>query len=218
MLHILAACAAKEPFLFISGNNSRGGWSNAPRQSRVVDPGVARSAVPADVAYFGAKDWQQTLVVKRMVCDLGMPIDVVVCPTVREPDGLAMSSRNAHLNAAERQRAIGLSESLCRAEEMWMAGATVAAIEQSMRDVLAAHEIAVDYAAVVDLESLKSLEESAYRPPSNQESAYQLPSNQESAYRPTMSQVSAGMAIAMVAGRLGSTRLIDNRQLPTRRT
>ena len=89
-----------------------------------------------------------------------------------------------------------------------MAGATVAAIEQSMRDVLAAHEIAVDYAAVVDLESLKSLEESAYRPPSNQESAY----------RPTMSQVSAGMAIAMVAGRLGSTRLIDNRQLPTRRT
>ena len=175
-------------------------------------------AVPADVAYFGAKDWQQTLVVKRMVCDLGMPIDVVVCPTVREPDGLAMSSRNAHLSAAERQRAIGLSESLCRAEEMWMAGATVAAIEQSMRDVLAAHEIAVDYAAVVDLESLKSLEESAYRPPSNQESAYQLPSNQESAYRPTMSQVSAGMAIAMVAGRLGSTRLIDNRQLPTRRT
>ncbi|RLT12915.1 MAG: hypothetical protein DWI25_08335, partial [Planctomycetota bacterium] len=95
---------------------------------------------------------------------------------------------------------------------------TVAAIEQSMRDVLAAHEIAVDYAAVVDLESLKSLEESAYRPPSNQESAYRLPSNQESAYRPTMSQVSAGMAIAMVAGRLGSTRLIDNRQLPTRRT
>ena len=161
-------------------------------------------AVPADVAYFGAKDWQQTLVVKRMVCDLGMPIDVVVCPTVREPDGLAMSSRNAHLNAAERQRAIGLSESLCRAEEM--------------RDVLAAHEIAVDYAAVVDLESLKSLEESAYRPPSNQESAYRLPSNQESAYRPTMSQVSAGMAIAMVAGRRGSTRLIDNRQLPTRRT
>jgi len=155
-------------------------------------------AVPADVAYFGAKDWQQTLVVKRMVCDLGMPIDVVVCPIVREPDGLAMSSRNAHLNPAERQRAIGLFESLRRAEEMWVAGATVAAIEQGMRDVLAARDIAVDYTAVVDAESLESREE----PPG-------LPLSGEA--RP-------GSAIAMVAGRLGSTRLIDNLQLPTRRT
>jgi pantoate--beta-alanine ligase len=57
-------------------------------------------AVPADAAYFGAKDWQQTLVVKRMVRDLGLPIAIEVCPTVREPDGLAMSSRNAYLSAA----------------------------------------------------------------------------------------------------------------------
>ena len=58
---------------------------------------------PADRAYFGQKDYQQTLVVRQMVADLDVPIEVRVCPTVREPDGLAMSSRNAYLSAAERR-------------------------------------------------------------------------------------------------------------------
>lgn len=66
-------------------------------------------AVPAATAYFGAKDWQQTLVVRRMVRDLGLPIGIVVCETVREPDGLAMSSRNAYLGPGDRSRALGLS-------------------------------------------------------------------------------------------------------------
>ena len=142
-------------------------------------------AVPADVAYFGAKDWQQTLVVKRMVRDLGLPVTIVVCPTVREADGLALSSRNVYLSAAERPRATALCASLERAEDAWRAGAAVTAIEAAMREPLAAAGVAIDYATVVDAESLEPPREG-------------LP------------------AVALVAGRLGTTRLIDNRELPPR--
>ncbi len=145
-------------------------------------------AVPAHTAYFGAKDWQQTLVVKRLVHDLGLPIRIVVCPTMREPDGLAMSSRNAYLSAADRHRAVALSESLRRAAQLWSAGADAAAIEQAMRETLSAQGVAVDYAALADPDSLEPLSNGAAR------------------------------AIALVAGRLGSTRLIDNMELPTRGT
>ncbi len=145
-------------------------------------------AVPAHTAYFGAKDWQQTLVVKRLVHDLGLPIRIIVCPTMREPDGLAMSSRNAYLSAADRHRAVALSESLRRAAQLWSAGADAAAIEQAMRETLSAQGVAVDYAALADPDSLEPLSNGAAR------------------------------AIALVAGRLGSTRLIDNMELPTRGT
>jgi pantoate--beta-alanine ligase len=141
-------------------------------------------AVPADVAYFGAKDWQQTLVVRRLVADLGLPIEIRVCPTLREPDGLALSSRNAYLAADERRRAVGLSEALARGADLWAAGADVATIEAAMRDRLEARGILIDYAAVVDAETLE--------PPAT------------------------GPVVALVAGRLGTTRLIDNRVLPPR--
>jgi len=78
--------------------------------------------VPADIAYFGAKDWQQTVVVRRMVEDLAIPIAIEICPTVREPDGLAMSSRNAYLSADERRRAVALHEGLRAAEASWRRG------------------------------------------------------------------------------------------------
>ncbi len=143
-------------------------------------------AVPADVAYFGAKDWQQTLVVKRMVRDLGLPVEIAVCPTIREPDGLAMSSRNAYLSGDDRTRATALHESLVLAERAWRAGEPVTAIEQTMRKHLASRGVAVDYAAIVDRESL----EPPAKPPAD--------------------------AVALVAGRLGSTRLIDNLLLPRR--
>jgi len=145
-------------------------------------------AVPAHTAYFGAKDWQQTLVVKRLVHDLGLPIRIVVCPTMREPDGLAMSSRNAYLSATDRHRAVALSESLRRAAQLWSAGADAAAIEQAMRETLSTQGVAVDYASLADPDSLEPLSNGAAR------------------------------AIALVAGRLGSTRLIDNVELPTRGT
>ena len=142
-------------------------------------------AVPADVAYFGAKDWQQTLVVKRMARDLGLPVEIVVCPTVREADGLAMSSRNAYLSPAERPRAAALFASLAQAAEAWARGVDVAAIEAAMRAPLVAAGVAIDYATVVDAESLQA---------------------------PRAGQP----AVALVAGRLGTTRLIDNRELPPR--
>ncbi|MFM8495893.1 MAG: pantoate--beta-alanine ligase [Planctomycetia bacterium] len=142
--------------------------------------------VPADAAFFGAKDWQQTLVVKRMIEACGMPIEIVVCPTVREADGLAMSSRNAYLSAEERSRAGALHEGLAAAAARWEAGADTAAAEAEIREALAARGIACEYAAVVDPESLT--------PPADP----------------------LGPAIALVAGRLGSTRLIDNRMLPAR--
>jgi len=143
-------------------------------------------AVPADAAYFGAKDWQQTLVVKRMTRDLGLPIGIVVCPTMREPDGLAMSSRNAYLSAAERPRAVALREALAVAETLWAAGAGPKAIELAMREPFAARGVEIDYAALADPDTLEPLDDKARR------------------------------AVALVAGRLGSTRLIDNVELPVR--
>jgi pantoate--beta-alanine ligase len=139
--------------------------------------------VPADRAYFGAKDWQQTVVVRRMVADLGIPMEIVVLPTVREADGLAMSSRNAYLSPADRRRAVGLHVALVGAERDWSAGVAPEAIAAGMRRTIEAHGIAVDYATVVDPESLQPL------------------------------SVPHAGAVALVAGRLGTTRLIDNRLL-----
>ncbi len=78
--------------------------------------------VSADRAYFGRKDYQQTIVVRQMVADLDVPIDVRVCPTVREADGLAMSSRNVYLSADDRRRAVVLSKSLLLAEQLANSG------------------------------------------------------------------------------------------------
>jgi pantoate--beta-alanine ligase len=141
--------------------------------------------VPADVAYFGAKDWQQTVVVRRMVADLAIPIDVEVCPTIREPDGLAMSSRNAYLSPDERRRAVALHEGLQAAAARWREGAEIAVVEEAIRAALLARDIAVDYARVVDPDTL-------------------------------LAPGPGTAAVALVAGRLGATRLLDNILLPPR--
>jgi pantoate--beta-alanine ligase len=106
---------------------------------------------PADRAYFGRKDYQQTLVVRQMVADLNVPIDVRVCPTVREPDGLAMSSRNAYLSADERKRALALSRSLKLAERLVDDGERDAgSIRRAMRqEIDAAGSVDVQYIAIV---------------------------------------------------------------------
>jgi pantoate--beta-alanine ligase len=145
-------------------------------------------AVPANAAYFGAKDWQQTLVIRRMVADLGLPVEVVVCPTVREPDGLALSSRNAYLTPPQRQRARALSIALEQARADWQADRPVTAITAGMTASLEAAGITVDYADVVAAETLEPLEDLPPETP----------------------------AIALIAGRLGETRLIDNLLLPPR--
>ncbi|MBN1912662.1 MAG: pantoate--beta-alanine ligase [Pirellulales bacterium] len=135
-----------------------------------------------DVAFFGQKDYQQVLVVRRMVADLDVPVTIRVCPTVREPDGLAMSSRNAYLSPDARRRAAVLWKSLSAAREMVQEGNRDAkAILARMREVLLSAEgLVIDYAVLVDPESLEPV-----------------------------ARVDA-QVLAAVAARLEGTRLIDN--------
>jgi len=133
-------------------------------------------------AYVGQKDAQQALVIRRMAQDLAFPVEIIVCPIVREPDGLAMSSRNVYLNPAERQAARVLSRALNAAREAYLAGERDA--EQLRRIALAifaAEPLArVQYVSLADAETLQELE-----------------------------QVS-GPALLSTAAYIGKTRLIDN--------
>ncbi len=113
-----------------------------------------------DVAAFGQKDYQQALIIRKMVQDLNFDLEVLVCPTVREEDGLAMSSRNAYLSPEERKRAVCLYNALKKAEEMFRNGEIHAArLREEMKNVvLSVPEVHVDYLEVVDAETLEPLE------------------------------------------------------------
>lgn len=142
--------------------------------------------VPADVAYFGQKDYQQSLVIQHMARDLNLPIRIAVCPIVRESDGLALSSRNRYLSSAERQQALALSRGLARAESLVRAGErTAAVIVAALRGELAAAGIErIEYATVADAETLEEV------------------------------RLLDRPAVALVAAFVGATRLIDNTLLP----
>ena len=134
-----------------------------------------------DRAYFGRKDYQQSLVVRRMVADLQLPIQVEVCPTVREADGLAMSSRNVYLSPEERRRATSIYESLFLAKQLVAQGTLDAATVLSrMQETLRAADLKVDYVALADADTLEPV---------------------ATIDRPT---------VALIAARVGATRLIDN--------
>lgn len=107
-------------------------------------------------AYFGAKDWQQVAVVTTMAADLSMPVEVVACPIVREPDGLAMSSRNVYLTPEERAQAPVLRRALDTGLEVLRAGERdPVVVEAAMREVLAAAPLAApDYVAAVPADTL----------------------------------------------------------------
>lgn len=105
--------------------------------------------VEPDLAFFGQKDAQQVAVIRRMVADLDMPVQVVVGETVREPDGLALSSRNRYLSQEERTRGLSLSRALAAGADRLRAGESPFAAEQAMLEVLTP-EVEVDYAAAVD--------------------------------------------------------------------
>jgi pantoate--beta-alanine ligase len=137
---------------------------------------------PADRAYFGQKDYQQTLVIRRMVADLNVPIDVRVCPIVREPDGLAMSSRNAYLSIDERRRARSLSQALHLAEELAAGGERdVAAIRSQM-------EQEIDRAGGVKLQYIAFVADGTVTP---------------------VEKITGPTTVALAAI-IGNTRLIDN--------
>jgi pantoate--beta-alanine ligase len=139
----------------------------------------------ADVAYFGQKDYQQVRVIQQMVQDLDVPIAVRVCPTVREADGLAMSSRNRYLTAQQRGCALGLWQALTRARDLVAGGERHAErVLEQMRGVLQEHGITrIDYTALVDPDTLQSVTEIR------------------------------AATIVLVAAHVGQTRLIDNLRL-----
>jgi pantoate--beta-alanine ligase len=134
------------------------------------------------VAVFGQKDFQQAAIIRRLVRDLNFPVEIVVAPTLREPDGLAMSSRNRYLSADERRRAVGLSRALTLAQEALARGDTdAAALCQRLSDLLARdYRLRVDYVAAVDSDTLAPA-----------------------------AQLKPGVAI-VIAAFAGNTRLIDN--------
>lgn len=133
-----------------------------PGHFRGVTTVVAKlfNQVQPERAYFGQKDAQQALVIQRMVADLNMPLEVVVCPTVREPDGLALSSRNTYLSPTERAAATVLSRALWAARDAYAAGERDAErLRQIMRAALAGEPLArIDYVSCADRRTLAELE------------------------------------------------------------
>jgi pantoate--beta-alanine ligase len=117
--------------------------------------------VGPDVAYFGQKDYQQAQVIRQMVRELDVPVEIRVCPIVREPDGLAMSSRNAYLSPDARRRALVLWQSLQRARELVEHGQQSSAMiaEEIRKILLTAEDARIDYVALVDPESLEPVDE-----------------------------------------------------------
>ena len=137
--------------------------------------------IPAHVAFFGRKDYQQVAVIRAMVDDLNVPIRIQVCDTIRESDGLAMSSRNRYLSKGDRDRALGLWLALESARSCLAEGEISSSkLEEAMRQELAKSVDAVDYAAIVHPDTMEPL-----------------------------IQVDE-TAVAIIAARVGNTRLIDN--------
>ena len=116
--------------------------------------------IQPDVAYFGQKDYQQAAVIRRMVADLDVAVEIRVCPIIREPDGLAMSSRNVYLSADARQRASVLWQSLELARQLVARGERdAAAIARQMTERILAAGATIDYVALVDPDSLAAVEQ-----------------------------------------------------------
>ncbi len=175
-----ATCVAVEGNLtgVLDGDPSRRG----PEHFRGVTTVVAKlfNSVGPDVAYFGQKDAQQVAVIRRMVADLDFPLRIEVLPTVREPDGLAMSSRNAYLEPSERQRATALSRALAIAEASARAEGLAAALEAA-RAELSTAGIEPEYLEARDADDLSPVTELGSRP-----------------------------VLIAIAARVGGARLIDN--------
>ncbi len=115
--------------------------------------------VSPDTAFFGWKDAQQVIIVKKMAGDLGLDTEIVTCPLVREPDGLAMSSRNTYLSREERTAALVLARSLAEAENLVAMGERDSvSLMEAIRDMIQAEPLArVDYVCITDLEKLEPL-------------------------------------------------------------
>jgi pantoate--beta-alanine ligase len=171
-------------FVEVEGLSSRLDGASRPGHFRGVATVVSKllTATEADQAYFGQKDAAQVAVLRRMVTDLRLPAKIVVCPIVREPDGLALSSRNVYLSQSERAKALALSRAIRYAEGLVATGERRAgSIIAAARQVFSAEPtIRVDYIELVDWDTLLPLE------------------------------TAAPGALFAVAAWVGTTRLIDN--------
>jgi pantoate--beta-alanine ligase len=171
-------------FLEVSSLQRRWEGEHRPGHFRGVATVVAKlfNLVQPDIAVFGQKDAQQCRVIEQMVADLAWPIDLIIGPTVREADGLALSSRNVYLTPQQREQAPVLWQALQRAQSLIFAGERRAAIiESAMREQLkSAPDAEIDYAVAVDRRTLEPLSELA------------------------------GPILLLLAVRFGSTRLLDN--------
>jgi pantoate--beta-alanine ligase len=138
--------------------------------------------VGPDLAIFGQKDIQQAVLIRQMVRDLDWDLEIVLVPTVREPDGLALSSRNVYLDAGARASARTLSAALDKAHQLFQAGERhAAAIHRAMEEALEVHpDISVEYIAIVDPDHMKPV------------------------------AMADGDTLVALAARIGTTRLIDN--------
>ena len=139
--------------------------------------------VQPDVAVFGQKDFQQVAVIRRMVRDLNFPIEIIMAPTMREPDDLAMSSRNVYLSPTDRENALGLSRALKSLGAVGQGHPSAESLREQMRNVLQQYGLQEDYVAIVDADTLEPV-----------------------------SHVEPGN-VALIAAYCGKTRLIDNRIL-----
>jgi pantoate--beta-alanine ligase len=163
----------------LDGDPARRGASHFRGVTTVV--AKLLNIVTPDLAFFGQKDAQQAIVIRRMARDLDFPVEIVVCPTVREADGLALSSRNAYLDAADRERAVALSRALSAAAEAAVEGAPTADAVEAGRRVLADAEIEPEYLEARYADDLSPAESFNGRP-----------------------------VLVAVAARVGRARLIDN--------
>ncbi|HSA93902.1 MAG TPA: pantoate--beta-alanine ligase [Terriglobales bacterium] len=172
----------------VEGLSQRMCGASRPGHFRGVTTVVSKllHVVEPDAAFFGQKDAAQCTIIRKMVRDLDMGVAIVTCPIVREPDGLAMSSRNAYLDPAQRASATVLHRSLRRVEDLWKKGERGSAklIDAAQRIFLEEPDVRLDYVEIVNNDTLDPVE-----------------------------GVSSGALVA-VAAFVGSTRLIDNLLLP----
>ncbi|MGD1215420.1 MAG: pantoate--beta-alanine ligase [Terriglobales bacterium] len=171
-------------WVLVEGLSEKLDGRSRPGHFRGVTTIVAKlfHIIEPEAAFFGQKDAAQLAVIRRMVQDLNFPVEIVACPIVREPDGLAMSSRNAYLNREERSRALVLQRSLQRAHQEFQAGERIAAkLISAAKEVFAREpQVVLAYFEIVDPDTLDPVERISQK------------------------------TLVAVAARVGSTRLIDN--------
>jgi pantoate--beta-alanine ligase len=176
--------AGATTWVTVEGLSDKLDGRSRPGHFRGVTTVVAKlfHIVEPDAAFFGQKDAAQLAIIRRMVRDLNFPVEIVACPIVREPDGLALSSRNAYLDPPQRKQALVLSRSLARVRKMWQSGEREAAklIAMGREEFAAEPSIRLDYLEMIDPGSLDPV-----------------------------GQAAEGTLVA-VAAYVGATRLIDN--------